>query len=98
MNKTRLLAAGLLVSGVAVVTTAQNPSPEQRIAAVRQAIQQNQSKLRSYQWLETTEVSIKGELKNRRQAECRYGADGIQKTPVGAPSAPNKPRGLKGKL
>ena len=28
-----------------------------------------------------------------------FGADGkIQKTPVGAPSAPNKPRGLKGKL
>jgi len=97
MNNTRVLAATLLVCGSAVL--AQSPSTEQRISAVRQAVLQNQSKLRGYQWLETTEVSIKGELKNRRQAEFRYGADGrIQKTPVGAPSAPNNPRGLKGKL
>ena len=98
MNNTRLLTAALLVCGNAAIM-AQNPAAEQRISAVRQAVLQNQTKLRGYQWLETTEVSIKGDLKNRRQAECRYGADGrIQKTPVGAPSAPNKPRGLKGKL
>ncbi|HYI97407.1 MAG TPA: hypothetical protein VEX68_27970 [Bryobacteraceae bacterium] len=100
MKNTTLLA--LLVCGhpIAIAqNTAQSPSTEQRVAAVRHAVQQNQSRLRGYQWLETTEVSIKGELKNRRQAECRFSADGrIQKTPVGAPGAANKPKGLKGKL
>jgi hypothetical protein len=98
MKNTTLIAAALLSCGYSVIT-AQSPSTEQKVSAVRQAVLQNQSRLRGYQWLETTEVSIKGELKNRRQAECRFSADGkLQRTPVGAPSAPNKPRGLKGKL
>lgn len=69
------------------------------LAAVRQSVAANREKLHAYQWLETTEVLIKGELKNRRQAECRFDASGtVARTPVGAPAEAGKPRGLRGKI
>jgi hypothetical protein len=61
--------------------------------------------LRSYQWIETTAVSMKGEEKSRTQNTCYYGADGkVQKTPIAAPAAApakddkKKSRGIKGKV
>lgn len=81
------------------ILAAQETPTQGRVAAIRQSIAENQIKLHRYDWLETTEVSIKGELRNRRQAQCRYGADGkLAKTPVGTPAAAPKPRGLRGKI
>ncbi len=74
---------------------------QQRIAELKQSIAANQAKLRTYQWVETTEVSLKGETKKREQKQCRYGPDGqVQKTPIGdAGGGAKKPaRGLKGKI
>jgi hypothetical protein len=31
---------------------------------------------RSYEWIETTAVSVKGEEKSRTRKRCDYGADG----------------------
>lgn len=73
---------------------------KQRFAELRQAVAENQKKLRAYHWVETTELSLKGEVKNRKQTECRYGADGqIERTEIGGPSEPKKaPGGLRGKM
>ena len=88
-----------LIAAFFAMAQAQIPGPEQKLAAIQQAIAQNKARLRGYQWLETTEVSIKGELKSRRQSECRYGPDGtVIRTPVGSPSAPDKPGGLRGRI
>lgn len=78
----------------------EQPALPKLVADVRQSIAQNQSRLRSYTWTETTEVSLKGEVKKREQAECRYDPSGkLIKTPIGAPAEPKKePRGLKGKM
>ena len=55
--------------------------------------------LRSYTWLEKTELSHKGEVKATKVDSCRYGPDGkVQKTPVVEPPPPEKKRGLKGKI
>ena len=56
--------------------------------------------LRQYEWIETTVVSMKGEEKSRKQAQCYYGAEGtVQKVPIGAPAAEGKtPRGVRGKI
>jgi hypothetical protein len=55
--------------------------------------------LRSYSWLEKTELSLKGEVKSTKIDSCRYGPDGkVQKTPVVEPPPPEKKRGLKGKI
>jgi hypothetical protein len=73
---------------------------QQRLAEMKQSIAQNQARLKAYQWVETTEVSLKGDVKKREQKQCRYSADGtVQKTPIGAPPEPKKePRGLKGRI
>src|SRR5262249_46226068 len=73
---------------------------QQKVGELKEAVAANQANLKKYQWLQTTEVSIKGKTRKEEQAQCRYGPDGkVQKTPVGntpaaEPQAP--PRGLKG--
>jgi hypothetical protein len=73
---------------------------QQRLGEVKQSIAQNQARLRTYQWVETTELSLKGEVKKREQSECRYGPDGkLQKTAIGEPAEPKKKsRGIKGRI
>jgi hypothetical protein len=61
---------------------------QERIAALKQSLAQSQQRLRQYEWIETTVVSLKGEEKSRKQLRCYYGADGtLQKLPVSTPAA-----------
>jgi hypothetical protein len=72
---------------------------QQKLAAAKEAAARNAQALRSYTWLEKTELSVKGEVKNTKVDSCRYGPDGkVQKTPVVTPPPPEKKRGLKGKI
>ncbi len=73
---------------------------QQKLAELKASMAANQAQLKKYQWLQTTQVSIKGDVKKEEQAQCRYGPDGkVQKTPVGTPPEPKAPpRGLKGKV
>ena len=72
---------------------------QQKLAAAKEAAARNQQALRSYSWLEKTELSLKGEVKNTKVDMCKYGPDGkVQKTPVVEPEPPEKQRGLKGKI
>jgi hypothetical protein len=78
----------------------QQPAPPERIAEFKQALQQSQAKLRNYEWIETTTVSLKGEVKSQKQNRVYYGADGkLQKVPIGqapAPPPPQQPQGRRG--
>jgi hypothetical protein len=73
---------------LAAVTAAQNPasgnpSAQEKVAALKESVAQNQAALKTYTWTEATEISLKGEVKKREQKQCRYGPDGkVQKTPV----------------
>jgi hypothetical protein len=94
------LTFGLLC---AVVASAQGTAPggelAERVAAVKQSLAQSQKSLRSYQWIETTVVSLKGEVKSTKQSSCYYGADGVlQKVPIAASPPPEKKRGLRGAI
>jgi hypothetical protein len=67
---------------------AQQPAPDERAAALKQSLQESQARLRKYEWIETTVISLKGEEKNRKQQRCYYGADGkLQKVAIGEPQA-----------
>lgn len=69
------------------------------VAEVKESIAQSKESLRQYTWVETTEISLKGDVKSRKQNDCRYGPDGtVQKTPTTAPSEEKKKRGLRGKI
>jgi hypothetical protein len=96
------MTVGCVLTGLvlaAVVQPAGAQDLKERLAAVKQSIAANQQALRSYTWLEKTELSLKGEVKATKVDSCRYGPDGkVQKTPVVQPPPPEKQRGLRGKI
>ena len=62
---------------------AANAGAQEKIAALKESIAQNQAALKTYKWTESTEISLKGEVKKKEQKLCQYGPDGkVQKTPV----------------
>lgn len=75
------------------------PSLEQRVAEIKASLARSQATLRSYEWMETTIVSLKGEEKSRTVHRCYYGAEGkIQKIAVEAPQDEGSGRGLRGRI
>jgi len=93
----------VLSFGVASLVAAQG-TPEgaqDHVAALRANLQKSIAELHTYQWVQTTVVSIKGDEKSRTADTCFYGPDGtIQKTPLGGEpeSAGKKPRGIRGRI
>jgi hypothetical protein len=94
-----------IVTGLAVAAFALLLVPvgaqdiQQKLAAAKEAAARNQQALRSYSWLEKTELRLKGDLKNTKVDMCKYGPDGkVQKTPVVEPEPAEKKRGLRGKV
>ena len=76
-----LLALPLFI--VSVSGQAPPATPQDRVAALKQSLAENQKALRQYTWVETTQISLKGEVKKQEQKQCSYGADGkVQKTPL----------------
>ena len=88
---TLIVVAGGLLPAAAI---GQAPSPQEKIAAIKEALAKNQAALKQYSWIETTQVSLKGEVKKNEQKQCSYGADGkVTKTPMpgAAPPAQKQP-------
>jgi hypothetical protein len=86
---------------LAVTAAAQdlNQMIQQKVAALRQSVAQNQQALRQYGWIEKTQISLKDEVKSTKLESCRYGPDGkVQKTLLTEPPSQEKKRGLKGKI
>src|SRR5262245_39275756 len=70
---------------------AQTPAGEDRAAAIKESMAKNQAALHQYTWIETTEISLKGEVKKKEQKQCYYGADGkVQKTPLPGEAPPQQ--------
>ncbi len=94
------IAAGIMVSVLVSRTVAQAPpSPDQMVAALKQNLAESQKRLRQYEWIETTALSLKGEEKSRKQQRVYYGADGkLVKLPMGEPppEAASGGRGRRG--
>jgi hypothetical protein len=97
-NKRTLLIAAVMVAAV-IPTIGQGGELQQKIAAVKQSIAENQQRLHRYQWTETTQLTLKGDAKSPTQAACQYGPDGkVQKTPLGPAPAPPSGGRLKQKI
>jgi hypothetical protein len=93
-KRTLIIAAAILA--VVVPAIAQGPSADvqQKLAAVKQSVAENQQKLHHYQWIETTQLTLKGDAKPASQSACQYGPDGkVQKTALAAPIPPPPPSG-----
>ena len=86
------VALGTSLPARAVKIQQAGPTPQERVAALKQSMQESQTKLRQYEWIETTIISLKGEEKARTQKRCYYGADGkLQKVPTGSPAPAQQP-------
>jgi hypothetical protein len=82
-------ALASIVPAIAQMGGAGGGALQEKLAAVKQSVAENQQRLHKYQWIETTQLTLNGEAKPPRQSECQYGPDGkVQKTPMGPPPAP----------
>jgi len=100
VKQTTLLSA-IAIGIVAALMpgAAQAPaSPDQLVASLKQNLTESQKRLRQYEWIETTAISLKGEEKSRKQQRVYYGADGkLTKVPMGEPAAAAAPSGGGGR-
>ena len=77
----------------------QKQAVQEKVAAFKQSLAENQKALRQYTWVENTQLSLKGEVKSTKLEQCRYGPDGkVQKTALSAPPEKKQARGLKKKV
>ena len=82
-------SGALLSAGVGAQAPDAAAQKQARLAALKESIAHNQAALKTYTWIETTTISLKGEVKKQEQKQCIYGADGkVQKTPVPGSAAP----------
>jgi len=90
--RARWVSVGLLALTVTFPVFAQDSAVQEKMAAVKQSMAENSQKLHQYQWIETTQLTLKGDQKPPSQDSCQYGPDGsVQKTPIGPP--PEQPSG-----
>jgi hypothetical protein len=95
----RLIMIGSLAFAVAMPALAQSPELQQKLAAVKQVIAINKQSLQTYQWIETTQMTLDGDPKPQTQNLCQYGPGGqVQKTPIGAPPPPPSGGRLKQRI
>jgi hypothetical protein len=80
-------------------TQDQKQAIQEKVAAFKQSLAENQKTLRQYTWTESTQLSLKGEVKSTKVERCSYGPDGkVQKTLLSAPPEKKEMRGLKKKV
>ena len=97
--KKRATIISALMLLATVPTFPQNPELQQKLAAVKQAAAENKQKLLQYQWVETTQLTLKGDAKPPTQNSCQYGPDGkVQKTAIGPPPEPPSGGRMKQKI
>jgi hypothetical protein len=94
------LLAGLSATAVAQMGGgAGNPELQQKLMALKQSAAENKQRLHQYQWVETQQITLKGEQKPQRVFQCSYGPNGqVQKIPMGEQQAPPDKRGLRGRV
>src|SRR5277367_6580265 len=98
ISRSLVIIAALMFTASAPLV-AQNSDLQAKLAAVKQAVAQNQQRLHQYQWVETTQITLKGDPKPASQNLCQYGPDGqVQKTLIGAPPPPPSGGRLKQRI
>lgn len=73
------------------------PDMQEKVAALKKSLAENQAALKQYSWIETTQIGFKGEVRKQEQKEVRYGSDGrLQKTPIPGADQAQHTGGRKG--
>ena len=94
------VATCLLATGFAGPAAAQAVvmALRDQFAMASQAAAKNRQALQAYTWIETTQISVKGDVKNTKVESCRYGPNGqVQRAELSQDSAA-QPGGLRGMI
>jgi hypothetical protein len=95
----RLLMLGAATLAITLPARPQGGELLEKLAAVKQAAAENKLKIRQYQWIETTQLTLKGDAKPPTRNSCLYGPDGqVQKTMIGLPPEPPSGGRMKQKI
>lgn len=107
-SKKKQLAGLSLVVGLVMVLSigvfaqmgaGSNNELQQKLMAMKQAAAANKQRLMQYQWVDTSQLTLKGEQKPEKVYQCSYGPNGkVQKIPMGAPPQQQDKRGLRGRV
>jgi len=96
---TRFSILLLLLCAAFGTAQAQQPGAAERVQALKANLAASQASLRHYQWIETTNISLKGEVKSSVQKRCYYDVNGVlQKVEVSAAPQAAPPPGLRGRI
>jgi hypothetical protein len=80
-------ALGFVLCSLAVVAQTSPPQAEslqQKVQQMQMAMARNEKQLHSYQWVESTTLTVKARSIPTKQSLCRYAADGtVAKTALG---------------
>jgi hypothetical protein len=88
----------LALTSLSLAQMGGGPEMQQKLEAVKQSVAANQQRLHQYQWVETTQVTYKGDAKPPSQKLCSYGPNGqVQKVPIGE-AQPQQQSGRQGKF
>ena len=66
-----LMLAGAVVLVATIPALPQNPELQEKLAAVKAVAAENKQQLRQYQWIETTQLTLKGDQKPPTQNSCQ---------------------------
>ena len=95
----RCIMLGVVALAATLPLIAQSAEMQQKLAAVKRSVVENKQRLQRYQWVETTQLTLKGDQKPPSQNLCHYGPDGqVQKTPIGPPPPPPSGGRLKQRI
>ncbi len=93
------LVTALAIPSLAQMGGGSSPGLQQKLAALKQSAAANKQRLHQYQWVETMQVTYKGEAKPPKKNLCSYGPNGqIQKVPIGEPPPQQQQSGRRGRL
>src|SRR5438270_9685663 len=88
------IALATLCFGTVLAQEPNAAAKQEKLAALKQSMAKNQAELKQYAWTETTQISLKGEVKKQEQKQCQYGPDGkVQKTPLQGANQPPSEQG-----
>lgn len=94
-----ILLVAFPILAVAQMGSGSNAELQQKLMALKQSAAENKQRLHQYQWVETQQITLKGEQKPERVFQCSYGPNGqVQKVPMGAPPQSADKRGLRGRV
>jgi len=85
----RFIMLGAIMLAITIPAISQNGQVQERLAAAKQAAAENRQRLHQYQWVETTQLTLKGDEKPPVKNGCVYLPDGtVQKMLLLMPPQP----------